>query len=69
MALFLISTVVFALALSGMAIGVIFGGKPIAGSCGGISNLKGISRVCDCDDPCELKKLRMEALAKAEAGS
>ena len=69
MAMFLITAVVFALALGGMAIGVMLGGKPIKGSCGGINNIKGLegSSNCGCEDPCELKKLRLEALAKAEA--
>lgn len=67
MAMFLISAVVFALALTGMAAGVLLGGKPIKGSCGGINNIKGLEGSCGCDDPCELKKLRLEALAKAKA--
>ncbi|MDO5103385.1 MAG: (Na+)-NQR maturation NqrM [Lautropia sp.] len=41
----LIAFVVMLLVVAGMAIGVMAGRKPIAGSCGGIANL-GIDKVC-----------------------
>lgn len=41
----LIVFLVMVLVVCGMAIGVIMGGKPIAGSCGGIANL-GIEKEC-----------------------
>ncbi|MDO4904752.1 MAG: (Na+)-NQR maturation NqrM [Lautropia sp.] len=41
----LIAFIVMLLVVAGMAIGVMVGRKPIAGSCGGIANL-GIEKVC-----------------------
>ncbi|WP_405120596.1 (Na+)-NQR maturation NqrM [Pseudomonas leptonychotis] len=42
---FLVVFLVMLLVVGMMAIGVIMGGKPIAGSCGGIANL-GIEKEC-----------------------
>ncbi|MDR0702264.1 MAG: (Na+)-NQR maturation NqrM [Azoarcus sp.] len=49
--------------VAAMAIGVIFGRRPITGSCGGLASL-GLE--CDCDSPCPRKLARMRA--RAEAG-
>lgn len=46
MAMFLISVLVISLVIAGMAIGVIMGGSPIKGSCGGMGAL-GIDTACD----------------------
>ncbi|MEP1469814.1 MAG: (Na+)-NQR maturation NqrM [Halieaceae bacterium] len=46
MALFFISTLVVALVIAGMAIGVIMGRPPIKGSCGGLGAL-GVDQACD----------------------
>jgi uncharacterized protein len=43
---FIVSTLVFALVLAGMAIGVIMGRAPIKGSCGGMGAV-GIDTACD----------------------
>ena len=44
----------------GMAIGVMVNGKTIQGSCGGLNNIDGIKRVCDCEDPCEAKLAKLK---------
>ena len=46
MALFFISTLVVALVIAGMAIGVIMGRPPIKGSCGGLGAL-GVDQACE----------------------
>lgn len=42
-----------------MGIGYWVQKKSIAGSCGGLGAL-GISKACDCPEPCDRKKARME---------
>ncbi len=42
-----------------MAIGYIVQRKSISGSCGGLSSI-GIDKACDCDDPCDKRKAKME---------
>ncbi|MEP0202616.1 MAG: (Na+)-NQR maturation NqrM [Halioglobus sp.] len=46
MTIFIITLFVFALVLAIMAVGVIMGGEPIKGSCGGMGAL-GIDQACD----------------------
>ncbi|GAC29216.1 hypothetical protein GPAL_2355 [Glaciecola pallidula DSM 14239 = ACAM 615] len=48
-----------------MAIGFILQRKTIAGSCGGLGAL-GISKACDCPEPCDRKKARMEREEKRQ---
>jgi hypothetical protein len=48
----------FLLMVLAMAIGYILQRKSIAGSCGGLGAL-GISKACDCPEPCDRKKSRM----------
>ena len=63
MELFVVTFLVMAIAVCGMAIGVIMGRNPIKGSCGGLGNL-GLD--CEsCDKPCAKKKQSM-ALDNAE---
>jgi len=59
----LLTIVIFALLIAGMAIGVLMGGKPISGSCGGVGAALGESNYnCDicggdpnkCDEQIEL---------------
>tara|TARA_B110000238_G_C16031364_1_gene397669 strand:+ start:755 stop:946 length:192 start_codon:yes stop_codon:yes gene_type:complete len=42
-----------------MSVGYIFQKKSIAGSCGGLGAL-GIDKACDCPEPCDRKKMRLE---------
>ena len=42
-----------------MSIGYIVKKKAVEGSCGGLGAL-GIEKACDCDDPCDKRKRRME---------
>ena len=42
-----------------MAVGYLFQKKSISGSCGGLGAL-GIEKACDCPEPCDRKKMRME---------
>lgn len=55
MQLFLITFVLMLIVVALMAVGYIFQGKIIKGSCGGISDL-GLEKVCDCDEPCDKRK-------------
>lgn len=42
-----------------MAIGYVLQGKSISGSCGGLGAL-GVEKACDCPEPCDRKKARLE---------
>jgi hypothetical protein len=54
----LITLFVILAVVAAMAIGVIFGRRPITGSCGGLA-LLGLE--CDCENPCPRKLARMQA--------
>jgi hypothetical protein len=55
----------FLLMVLAMAVGYILQKKTIAGSCGGLGAL-GISKACDCPEPCDRKKARMEREEKRQ---
>ncbi|MBF7075019.1 (Na+)-NQR maturation NqrM [Glaciecola sp. MH2013] len=59
MSTFILAFGFFLLMVAAMAIGYILQKKTIAGSCGGLGAL-GISKACDCPEPCDRKKARME---------
>lgn len=65
MSTFLATLLAIVVVVALMAIGVMFGRRPITGSCGGLAQL-GLE--CDCENPCEKKLARMKkAQAKAQA--
>ena len=51
MATFLITFLIMALVVAGMAVGVMAKREPIKGSCGGLSQLDGID--CACKNTCD----------------
>ena len=55
MSTFILAFVFFLVMVAAMAIGYILQKKTIAGSCGGLGAL-GISKACDCPEPCDRKK-------------
>lgn len=59
MSTFILAFVFFVVVVSAMAVGYIFQRKTISGSCGGLGAL-GISKACDCPEPCDRKKTRLE---------
>lgn len=72
MATIFLTFCVLLLVVTGMAVGVIFRGKPIKGSCGGIASL-GMDRACDicggdknkCDTETEAKAKQAESASLA----
>ncbi|WP_435274669.1 (Na+)-NQR maturation NqrM [Psychrobium sp. nBUS_13] len=59
MAIFLYTFAAFFIVIVAMAIGYIVQRKTIAGSCGGLGAI-GVDKACDCDNPCDKRKQRME---------
>ncbi len=59
MSTFILAFAFFLLMVAAMAVGYILQKKTIAGSCGGLGAI-GISKACDCPEPCDRKKARME---------
>ncbi|WP_416307542.1 (Na+)-NQR maturation NqrM [Neptunicella sp. SCSIO 80796] len=66
MSTFFLAFAFFLVVMMAMAIGYIVQRKSIAGSCGGLGAL-GISKACDCPEPCDRKKARMEKEQAREA--
>lgn len=66
MTTFIITFAFFLLVSVAMAVGYIFQKKSIAGSCGGLGAL-GVEKACDCPEPCDRRKKRMEKEAKVAA--
>jgi len=65
----MISTIILVFVLllvivAGMSIGVIFSGRKIKGSCGGVAKMMGVKSNCSCDKPCEKRKGLLAKTAK-----
>ncbi|CAI1145095.1 (Na+)-NQR maturation NqrM [Serratia liquefaciens] len=56
---FVATFVLFLLIVGGMSLGYVFKRKSLQGSCGGITAL-GMDKVCDCPEPCDARKKRLE---------
>lgn len=61
MAIFLSSFVIIVLAVAAMALGVLFGRRPIAGSCGGLNAFEGGEGCSACSNPCAARAARQRA--------
>lgn len=65
---FLVTFGIIVLLVLLMAIGVIFGRKPIAGSCGGYKAID-VECAAGCKNPCDKRLARMQAQAEAQASA
>ncbi len=65
MSTFILAFVFFVVVVLAMAVGYLVQKKSISGSCGGLGAL-GIDKACDCPEPCDRKKARMEKQAIRE---
>lgn len=65
MSTFVLAFGFFIVVVTAMAVGYIVQQKTISGSCGGLGAL-GIEKACDCPEPCDRKKARMEREAQRE---
>ncbi|WP_100644454.1 (Na+)-NQR maturation NqrM [Alteromonas facilis] len=59
MSTFVLAFVFFLAMVAAMAVGYMVQRKTISGSCGGLGAL-GVDKACDCPEPCDRKKARME---------
>ena len=59
MSTFILAFVFFLIVAVAMSLGYLVQRKAIAGSCGGLGAI-GISKACDCPEPCDRKKARLE---------
>ncbi|GLR72774.1 (Na+)-NQR maturation NqrM [Agaribacter marinus] len=66
MSTFILAFMFFLLMVLAMGVGYIFQRKSISGSCGGLGAL-GVEKACDCPEPCDRKKARLEKEAAREA--
>lgn len=66
MTTFLFAFAAMMVVVAAMSVGVIVGRSRVKGSCGGVGNIPGLDKQCDCDNPCELKQKVREAAAKRE---
>jgi hypothetical protein len=62
MLVYLATFIVIALAIVGMALGVLLSDRRLKGSCGGLNTIQGLEGSCGCERPCE-KRQQREKLA------
>ncbi len=62
---FIATFAIFLLVIFGMSLGFIVKRKSIQGSCGGIAAL-GMEKACNCPEPCDARKKRIEREAKLQ---
>jgi len=61
MQVFIVTFIIVALAVIGMAVGVLLSDRRLKGSCGGLNTIQGLEGSCGCEKPCE-KRLERERL-------
>ncbi|WP_083915641.1 (Na+)-NQR maturation NqrM [Thiofilum flexile] len=67
---FLVTFIIFTLAVAALSIGWIFSQKSIKGSCGGLSSVPGFEKSsCSCSKPCEKRLKRLAAEASEPSSS
>ena len=61
MLVYVVAFIVIALAIAGLAAGVLLSDRRLKGSCGGLNTIQGLEGSCGCEKPCE-KRLQRERL-------
>lgn len=69
MMVYIVTFIVIALAITGMAVGVLLSDRRIKGSCGGLNTIQGLEGSCGCEKPCEKRRQREEAALKDQINS
>ncbi|MEB4590660.1 (Na+)-NQR maturation NqrM [Candidatus Thiothrix sp. Deng01] len=70
MKIFLLTFLIFLLAVLGLAIGWLFSNRSLKGSCGGLSAIPGMENAhCSCSNPCEKRKQKMAQEAALKQGA
>lgn len=65
MQVYFIAFIIIALAILGLAIGVVLSDRRLKGSCGGLNTIQGLEGSCGCEKPCE-KRLQREEQARLD---
>ena len=58
MQVYIIAFIIIALAILGLAIGVVLSDRRLKGSCGGLNTIQGLEGSCGCEKPCEKRRQR-----------
>ena len=67
MQVYFIAFIIIALAILGLAIGVVLSDRRLKGSCGGLNTIQVLEGSCGCEKPCE-KRLERDRLVREEQG-